>query len=100
MKRVKQEAIAKLEEAAFERVWLLRHKPNINPKIDEIADRAKKQYNIKKSQICNDFYRGYWYGILGFSRALLNNEISAEDMITAISDYDNPYGHELALWDS
>ena len=99
MKRVKQEAIAKLEEGAFERVWLLRHNPK-NPKIAETAKKVKNKYNIKESQLYDDFYTGYWNAILGFSRALLDNEISAEDMITVISDYDNPYGHDFGLWDS
>lgn len=95
MKRSKQEAIAKLEEEAFERVWCLRNNPN-NPKIAEIANRIKQKYNIKESELYDDFYTGYWNAILGFSRALLDNEISAEDMIVAISKRNSYY----ELWDS
>ena len=98
MKRSKQEAIAKLEEEAFERVWYLRHNTN-NVEIKETANRIKRKYNIQENQI-GDFYIGYWHAILGFSRALLDNDISAEDMITAISDYENENGHEYGLWDS
>jgi len=83
---LKLEELNKLEDEAFDKIWYIRNF-NLDKKLDNkekkiVLDnikRIKSKYKIDNSKI-NDFYYGYWSGILGLIRYLKSNMFDHKDL--------------------
>lgn len=71
--------LGELEDEAFYRIWFDRSDPNAPENIVKIQEKVAKQYNINAKE-CDDFYHGYWSGILAMCRFLSDNRYEIEDL--------------------
>lgn len=68
-----------LEDEAFRRVWLTHSEPDAPENIIKIQEKIAEEYNIDPKE-CNDFYSGYWSGVLAMCRFLSDNRCEIEDL--------------------
>lgn len=84
---VKFDKLSSIEDQAFDRVWYDRNNMELINKLNSkekktVLDnikRIKNKYKIDDSKI-NDFYHGYWSGILALTRYLKSNMFDEKDL--------------------
>lgn len=71
--------LGQVEDEAFNRIWFDRSDPNAPENIIKIQEKVAKEYNIDPEE-CDDFYHGYWSGILAMCRFLGDDGYEIEDL--------------------